>query len=113
MPYNRDHQRNIDNQCDCCNGDESRAELIYALREAIRCDPSFIGEAIGDSDTTDLVAAYLARDGQRILDFISDAADAWLAKSEEWAYSGMGKYPRATNDLEALKRLADVFEVTP
>lgn len=72
---------NYENQCDCCN--DQRAEHDDMLRDALKADPSFIGDAIGDGDLTNLVEAFQTKDLQRCWDAVSDLVDDYLKDCEK------------------------------
>jgi hypothetical protein len=67
--------RSYEGRCDCC-GNDPEAERLEALEEAIKADPSFIGEAIANVDLTQLVASYQSVDLQQCWDAIHDIIDA-------------------------------------
>lgn len=67
--------RNYENRCDCC-GNDPDTDRLEALESAIKFDPSFIAEAIGNQDLTQLVEAYQKVDHQLGWDAIYDMIDA-------------------------------------
>lgn len=94
-----------DHACDCC-GHDPATEYADDLREALRANPSFIGEAFG-GDLTELVAAFLSKDLQHTHDAISDLIDAHL-KSEEVRATASRFGEGLVTGLERLCRLHEV-----
>jgi hypothetical protein len=74
-----------------------------ALADAIKRDPSFIGEAIGNADLTALVEAYRKTDTQWCWDAIHDIVDAHFDAE-------LRRRPERLNDA-AVAGLAGVFGV--
>ena len=105
----RSAQLSYDNQSPP-EGDDDRLEY---LQTAIKRDPSFIGEAIGNADLTDLAAAHLSGDAQAVADAVADLVDAWLRSSVDSQLRRTdyfaSDYPRGT--LAATENVARLLGV--
>lgn len=92
---------------------ERRGELSDELADAIKRDPSFIGEALQE-DCTALVAAYAEKDGQAALDALADMVDSWLASNVNSQLNRRdyfaSDYPRT--ELAALENIARLCGVS-
>lgn len=96
--------------CDCCN--DQHAEHADQLRAALKRDPSFIGEAIGNGDLTNLVEGFNNTDPQHCWDAIHDLVADYLKTEEARARSELrAKLFSQQNDIDALEHLAAVFGV--
>lgn len=76
-------QRQYDNRCDCCGNGPDTSDREEALRHALASDSGFIGEAIGNGDLTNLVAAYKVVDPQHCWDALHDLVHEHLAAQEK------------------------------
>lgn len=72
-------------------------------RDALRRCPPFVGDALGNADLTEVVAAYLEGNHQALADAIADAVDEWLAWNE--------RTRPEQNDEDALLALCDLLGV--
>lgn len=97
-----------DNACDCCGHEPDTSEREEALRHALASDPSFIGEAIGNGDLTNLVEGFKNVDPQHCWDAIHDLVQDHLKSQEK----RMRVPPFQTADLRALERLCAAHGVS-
>ena len=98
-----------DLECDCCGNRSNtmNGDRMEEIRHALRSDGSFIGEAIGNGDLTDLVEGFNKVDPQATWDAIHDLVGQYLAEQER-SLARTYPYP---NEEEVLEKLAAVFGV--
>lgn len=105
-------QRQYENRCDCCGNGPDTSDREEAIRNALTTDPSFIGEAIGNGDLTNLAEAFLTKDPQHCWDAIHDLVADYLKTEEARARSELrAKLFTQQDDIDALEHLAAVFGV--
>ena len=99
-----------ENASDCCN--DQHAEHADQLRAALKRDPSFIGEAIGNGDLTNLVEAFTTKDLQRCWDAVSDLVDEHLSAEECRARSTLrAKLFSQQSEWDVMEHLATLHGV--
>lgn len=86
--------RNYENRCDCC-GNDPEADRLDNLADAIKDNPSFIGEAIANIDLTQLVEGYKRGDLQLMWDAVSDIVDAHYAEQLKYCGGSVDKLATA------------------
>lgn len=89
-----------DSRCDCCGSEPEDRSDEY--RAALKADPSFIAEAIGDGCEI-IGAAYREGDQQAVMDAIADAVDDYLAAME--------KVTRGRSDETVLQAICRLYGV--
>ncbi len=105
-------QRQYDNRCDCCGNGPDTSDREDQIRNALTTDPSFIGEAIGNGDLTNLVEGFNNTDPQHCWDAIHDLVADYLKSEEARARSELrAKLFSQQNDIDALEHLAAVFGI--